>query len=142
MTSAFHRLIKKVMGVSALLLLVFSLIVTPFSNPAEARQSELSGNFSEDTIEVAESLQKTISLPFDAEDHEDRDIETLGLINEYMSKYRPNTRFNDSLSFTTMQTALGSLAAHYKNSSNRPIPEKLKDRLVQELQKAEKQVAK
>ena len=142
MNSIFHRLLKKVMGVSALLLLLGGIALTTFSVPAKANQSELSGNFSEDTVEVAETLQGTIALPFDSETHTTTDSQTLLLINDYMSRYRPNTRVNDSLSFTTMQTALGSLAAHYKNAPNRPIPEKLKERLNQELSKAEKQLIK
>ena len=106
------------------------------------QSSELSGNYSEDTVTVAENLQETIAQPFDSEGTKEQNAETLLLINDYMSRYRPNTKVNDTLSFTTMQTALGSLAAHYKNASNRPIPEKLKDRLNQELTKAEKLVLK
>ena len=36
-----------------------------------------------------------------------------------------------------MQTALNSLAGHYKTFPNRPVPEKLKERLNDELSKAE-----
>jgi photosystem II Psb27 protein len=43
-------------------------------------------------------------------------------------------------SFTTMQTALNSLAGHYTNYPNRPVPEALRDRLTKELKKAEANV--
>jgi photosystem II Psb27 protein len=36
-----------------------------------------------------------------------------------------------------MQTALNSLAGHYANYPNRPLPEALQDRLSKELRKAE-----
>ena len=36
-----------------------------------------------------------------------------------------------------MQTALNSLAAHYTNSNNRPLPDDLRARLEKELHKAE-----
>jgi photosystem II Psb27 protein len=39
-----------------------------------------------------------------------------------------------------MQTALNSLAGHYANYANRPLPEALHDRLAKELNKAEKAV--
>ena len=63
------------------------------------------------------------------------------LINTYISRYRPQPKFNGLSSFTTMQTALNSLAGHYTTYSNRPLPEQLHDRLVKELSKAEKAVA-
>ena len=55
-----------------------------------------------------------------------------------MSRYRPQPRVNGLTSFTTMQTALNSLAGHYASYSNRPLPEALHDRLDKELAKAER----
>jgi photosystem II Psb27 protein len=36
-----------------------------------------------------------------------------------------------------MQTALNSLAGHYANYANRPLPDALRDRLEKELRRAE-----
>jgi photosystem II Psb27 protein len=36
-----------------------------------------------------------------------------------------------------MQTAVNSLAGHYTNYPNRPLPDALKERLTKELKKAE-----
>jgi photosystem II Psb27 protein len=47
---------------------------------------------------------------------------------------------NGLASFTTMQTALNSLAGHYANYPNRPVPDALRERLTKELQKAERGV--
>ena len=54
-----------------------------------------------------------------------------------MARYRPRSQVNGLSSFTTMQTALNSLAGHYANYPNRPLPDALRDRLSKELQKAE-----
>ena len=64
--------------------------------------------------------------------------EARALINDYMSRYRPQPRVNGLSSFTTMQTALNSLAGHYASYANRPLPEALHDRIAKELGKAEK----
>ncbi len=137
MDSRFNRLLRTVITKATSLILVLSLVFVPFSNPAEARQSELSGDFAEDTVTVATVLKETISQPKSSEAVQE---DTLALINDYMSRYRPNQKVNGTNSFTTMQTALGSLAAHYKNSAKKPLPDKLKDRLDQELSRAEKSV--
>jgi photosystem II Psb27 protein len=54
-----------------------------------------------------------------------------------MARYRPQRQVNGLASFTTMQTALNSLAGHYANYPNRPVPDALKERLNKELKKAE-----
>ena len=65
------------------------------------------------------------------------EVEARALINDYMSRYRPKSRVNGLTSFTTMQTALNSLAGHYASYANRPLPEDLHDRIAKELKKAE-----
>ena len=62
------------------------------------------------------------------------------LINSYTARYRPRSAVNGLASFTTMQTALNSLAGHYTNYPNRPVPDALRDRLSKELKKAEANV--
>ena len=65
------------------------------------------------------------------------EVQTRALINDYMARYRPRHDVNGLASFTTMQTALNSLAGHYANYPNRPVPDALRDRLSKELKKAE-----
>jgi len=57
------------------------------------------------------------------------------------ARYRPRGDVNGLASFTTMQTAINSLAGHYTNYPNRPLPDALKERLTKELNKAEISVA-
>ena len=58
------------------------------------------------------------------------------LINAYMARYRPRRDVNGLGSFTTMQTALNSLASHYTTYSNRPLPDTLRNRVRKELEQA------
>jgi photosystem II Psb27 protein len=57
-------------------------------------------------------------------------------INDYISRYRRNGNSGGLKSFTTMQTALNSLAGYYTAYGSRPVPEKLKTRLQQEFKQA------
>ena len=100
----------------------------------------MSGDFARDTVSVAQALKATIALADDDERISDSKDEALGLITAYISRYRNRPQVNGSSSFTTMQTALNSMAGHYKTFANRPLPEKLKERLNKELTRAEKVV--
>ena len=81
--------------------------------------------------------QETIAIPDDAEGKTQAETESVQLITAYISRYRNRSEVNQSLSYTTMQTALNSMAGHYKTFSNRPLPNQLKDRLNTQLKKAE-----
>ena len=89
---------------------------------------------------VAQSLLTTIAIPQDDPGHAAAETEARALINNYMARYRPQSRVNGLSSFTTMQTALNSLAGHYTNYANRPLPDALRERLEKELHKAERNV--
>ncbi|MDA0717464.1 MAG: photosystem II protein Psb27 [Cyanobacteria bacterium] len=115
------------------LVLGISLTLTACSSSTTG----LSGNYVEDTVAVADSLLTTVSLEADDPARAEAEIEARSLINGYMARYRPRSSVNGLGSFTTMQTAINSLAGHYTNYPNRPLPEALKDRIAKELKKAE-----
>ena len=137
MLSALARLIQPFSRVAIALVLGLSLLLTACSGDADAR---LTGDYVEDTVAVSRTLRDVIDLPQDAENHAEAEAEARALINDYMSRYRPQPRVNGLSSFTTMQTALNSLAGHYASYANRPLPEALHDRIAKELNKAEKSV--
>ena len=139
MTTAFHRLLNRLMGATLAICLGLSLMLTACGNTSKS-QSILTGNYTEDTIAVAKSLKETIALPKDSEELETKEDDAVNLITDYMSIYRNRPQVNELDSFTTMQTALNSLAGHYKTFSNRPVPESLKERLNKELEKAQIEV--
>ena len=97
----------------------------------------LSGNYVEDTVAVADTLLATIALPADDAGRSEAETSARALINDYMARYRPQPKVNGLASVTTMQTALNSLAGHYANYPNRPVPDALRDRVAKELKKAE-----
>ncbi len=140
MTNFFHHLFKRLMGVILALCFCSFLLITPFGNCAEAAKSSMTGDYSKDTVTVVRSLQETIAIPDDAEGRDQADKEAVVLITDYISRYRNRSEVNKTVSFTTMQTALNSMAGHVKTFSNRPFPETLKARLTKELTKAEEAV--
>lgn len=96
----------------------------------------LSGNYVEDTATVTQSLLNTMALPADDPGVSEAVSQARALINDYMARYRPRPGVNGLSSFTTMQTALNSLASHYTTYSNRPLPEPLRNRVRKELEQA------
>ncbi|CAI8163148.1 MAG: photosystem II protein Psb27 [Prochlorococcus sp.] len=136
MTSALHRMVKQLMRAAVALCLGLCLMLTACGGNG----SNLSGNYVEDTVAVAGSLQTFIAMPQDDENHGQAETDARALINNYISLYRPRPNVNGLQSFTTMQTALNSLAGHYNTYSNRPLPEALKERVDKELSKAERNV--
>jgi photosystem II Psb27 protein len=89
------------------------------------------------TVAVAQALLQSIDAPGDGPDRAQQQSETKALINDYVALYRPNGSVNGLASFTTMQTALNSLAGHYVSYANRPLPEALQQRIAKELHQAE-----
>ena len=137
MLSALARLFKPLSRAAVALGLGLCLLLTACSDDADGR---LTGNYADDTISVAQTILEVIDIPQDDPSHAQAESDARSLITDYMSRYRPQPRVNGLSSFTTMQTALNSLAGHYANYSNRPLPEALHDRLAKELTKAEKAV--
>jgi len=128
MAAGWRRLQAAVLAVC----LCVSLVLTACSGGGP-----LSGNYVEDTVTVADTLLATIGLPADDPDRSAAETSARALINDYMARYRPQSKVNGTASFTTMQTALNSLAGHYANYPNRPVPDALRERLSKELKKAE-----
>ena len=138
MLTALARLLRSMSRAAVALGMSLCLLLTACSGEAEAK---LSGDYVQDTVAVAQNLMAVIDLPQDDPDHLQAETDARELINDYISRYRPQPRVNGLSSFTTMQTTLNSLAGHYSTYSNRPLPEQLQERLVKELSKAEKAVA-
>jgi photosystem II Psb27 protein len=135
MLLALHHLTRQLMSITLAACLGLCLMLTACSG---AGASTLTGDYVEDTVAVVHTLQSTIALGQDDADRAEAETAATELINDYMSRYRPRPQVNGLSSFTTMQTALNSLAGHYKTYANRPLPEALRSRVDKELGKAEK----
>jgi len=105
--------------------------------PAFADAVTVTGNYSKDTIAVIESLRETLQIPEDSPERITAQAQAKKLISDFASRYRRNPSLTKLSSFTTMRTALNSLAGHYTSYPNRPVPQKMKDRLEQEFKQAE-----
>ena len=123
---------------------IFSLsiitTVTLLGYPAFAAKSNMTGDYTKDTVSVVKTLKEVIDTPKDAPNKEEVREEALSVITDYISRYRNRGMVNTTQSFTTMQTALNAMAGHYKNFATRPLPDNLKERLNKELSIAEKMV--
>lgn len=115
------------------LLMVVTVVLVGCGNSPDG----LTGNYSQDTLAVVNSLRTAIALPEDAPEKPAAQAEARTLINSFASRYRRDSSVSNSASFTTMRTALNALAGHYSSYPNRPVPEKLKKRLEQEFKQVE-----
>ena len=133
---SFNKFLMKAFTICISLIIYFVLTISP----SYAAQSNMSGDYTKDTISVVKALKGAIETPKDASNKDEVREDSLSLITDYISRYRNRGLVNKTQSFTTMQTALNAMAGHYKNFASRPLPEKLKERLNKELSLAEKMV--
>ncbi|MEM0979813.1 MAG: photosystem II protein Psb27 [Cyanobacteria bacterium P01_H01_bin.58] len=117
------------------LALVAAIGLTGCSNAGVSGQ--MTGDYRQDTMTVIDSLRTAINLPSDAPEKAQAESEARNLINDFASRYRRDTSVEGLSSFTTIRTAMNALAGHYSSYPNRPIPEKLKQRLEQEFKQVE-----
>lgn len=97
----------------------------------------LTGDYRQDTLALVNTLRTAIELPDDSPDKAAIQADARQKINDFAARYRRDGSLNSLRSFTTMRTALNGLAGHYSSYPNRPLPEKLKNRLKQELTQVE-----
>jgi photosystem II Psb27 protein len=128
------ELMKRIL--SRLMAIVLVVMIGAFSLSSAAWADSLTGNYPEDTLAMVELLRTAIDLAPDAPDRSAIQTEAKKKINEFASRYRRGTVLKLN-SYTTMRTAINSLAGHYTSYPNRPIPEKMKKRLVSEFRQVE-----
>lgn len=97
----------------------------------------LTGDYSQDTLAVVSTLKTALDLTQDAPNKTAVQAEARKKINDFSARYQRDPSVTGLSSFTTMRTALNSIAGHYSSYPNRPVPKKLKDRLEQEFQQVE-----
>jgi photosystem II Psb27 protein len=89
----------------------------------------MSGDYAQDAAMVIQKLRTTINLAEGTEEQFVAQAEARNLINDFASRYRRDKAVSGTASFTSLQTALNSLAGYYNISPNGSIPQDLKDRL-------------
>ncbi len=114
------------------LVMVMSIALVGCSSPGG-----LTGNYREDTLTVINTLKTAMTMPADSPDRVAVQGEARKLMNDFAARYRRETSLTKLNSFTTMRTAVNSLAGHYSSYPNRPVPQKMVDRLTTEFNQVE-----
>ncbi|NEQ21884.1 MAG: photosystem II protein Psb27 [Microcoleus sp. SIO2G3] len=122
---------------SRLLALVLVAVIGLMGCSSNSSTTGLTGDYRQDTFALLQSLRTAIELPEDAPEKAEAQAQAREKINDFASRYRRDSSVATLSSFTTMRTALNSLAGHYSSYPNRPLPKKLKTRLEQEFQQVE-----
>ncbi|NJM68739.1 MAG: photosystem II protein Psb27 [Scytonema sp. RU_4_4] len=118
-------------------LLALVLVVVIGLMGCNSSPGALTGNYRQDTLAVVNALRTAIELPQDSPDRASVQAEARKKINDFAARYQRDGSVSGLASFTTMRTALNSLAGHYSSYPNRPVPKKLKDRLDLEFERVE-----
>ncbi|MEM6837736.1 MAG: photosystem II protein Psb27 [Cyanobacteria bacterium P01_C01_bin.120] len=115
--------------------LVAAISLTGCSNAGVSGQ--MTGEYKADTLTVIDNLRTAINVSPDDPDRDGVEVDARNIINDYFSFYRRDNAVDSLSSFATLRTALNGLAGHYSSYPNRPVPEKLKQRLEQEFKQVE-----
>lgn len=101
----------------------------------------LTGNYGADTTDTIKTMREAINLDPNAENRSAVRTSARYRINAYVSRYRADRDKSGLYSYTTMLTALNTLAGYYNGTSKRAVPTKTRDRLLQEFDRAEAALA-
>ncbi|ADI62819.1 photosystem II protein Psb27 ['Nostoc azollae' 0708] len=118
-------------------LLALVLVVTLGLMGCSGTPDGLSGDYRQDTLAVVNTLRQAIEVSPEDPNKAALQAEARQKINDFSARYQRVNSVSGLNSFTTMRTALNSLAGHYSSYPNRPIPEKLKNRLELEFDRVE-----
>ncbi len=113
------------------------VVVVSLMGCSSSSVAGLTGDYRQDTAALLQSMRTAIELPQDAPEKAAVQEDARQKINDFASRYRRDSSVMTLSSFTTMRTALNSLAGHYSSYPNRPLPQKLKTRLEQEFRQVE-----
>jgi photosystem II Psb27 protein len=118
------------------LAVVLVVLIGLSAGPGVAQADSLTGRYAEDVQLVIETLTTAIEVTADNPDRAAINAAARLKINDFSARYRRNGKVSKLSSFTTMRTALNSLAAHYSAYPNRLVPEKMKARIFDEFKRS------
>jgi photosystem II Psb27 protein len=113
------------------------IIVIGLSACSAETPGGLVGNYQQDSLTVITSLRTALASGEDTPEKAAAQAVARQNINDFASRYRTDPALTKRSSYTTMRTALNSLAAHYAAYPNRPVPDKLKENLVLKFKQVE-----
>ncbi len=118
-------------------LLALVLVLTVGLMGCSGSPDSLTGDYRQDTLTVVNSMRQALDLSEDSQNKAAVQAEARQKITDFSARYQRVNSVTGLSSFTTIRTALNSLAGHYSSYPNRPVPQKLKNRLEKELQQVE-----
>ncbi|MEA5578518.1 photosystem II protein Psb27 [Anabaena sp. UHCC 0451] len=118
-------------------LLALVLVITVGLMGCSGSPDGLTGDYRQDTLTVVNTLKQAIQVSPEDSNKAAIQAEARQKINDFSARYQRANSVSGLSSFTTMRTALNALAGHYSSYPNRPIPEKLKNRLALEFDRVE-----
>jgi photosystem II Psb27 protein len=113
------------------------VLVIGLSGCSSETPGGLVGNYQKDSLTVITSLRTALAGGEDSPEKAAAQSIARQNINDFASRYRTDPALTKRSSYTTMRTALNSLAAHYAAYPNRPVPDKLKENLVAKFKQVE-----
>lgn len=125
-------MLRRILSRLVALVLVVAVSFGGLTACGEGTGTGLTGKYVDDTLFMVETMTAAIELPANDPTRSEVQAKTRQQMNEYMSRYRRDSKVSGLRSFTTMQTALNALAGFYSSYGNRPISKKLKARLDKE----------
>ena len=120
-----------------LLACVVLSLVTSLPSPAQAG---LTGKYGSDTQVVINTLRTALTLADGAENRAQVQENARYAMSAYISRYRSDSE-SSLYSYTTMRTAINTLAGYLNGATRRVMPQKSKDRVLLELDRAETALA-
>lgn len=121
----------------ARLLAVLLVALIGLTSCSAGTSGRLTGDYKQDTLALIDSLRTAIELPNDSPDKLAAQADAKTFINDFAARYRRDNSVAGLTSFTTMRTALNAIAGHYSSYPNRPIPQKLQERIENEFGRVE-----
>ncbi len=113
------------------------VVVIGLMGCSSSSSMNMTGDYRQDALSLVQSLRTAIELPEDSPSKAAAQAEARQDINDFASRYRRNDSLSKLSSYTNLRTALNNLAGHYSSYPNRPVPEKLKNRLEQQFTQIE-----
>ncbi|QNP28691.1 photosystem II protein Psb27 [Cylindrospermopsis curvispora] len=118
-------------------LLALILVITIGLMGCSGTPDSLTGDYRQDTLAVVKVMRQAVEVSPDDPNKAAIQAEARQKINDFSARYQRSSSVSSLSSFTTMRTALNALAGHYSSYPNRPVPQKLKDRLELEFNRVE-----
>ncbi|EFA73283.1 photosystem II protein Psb27 [Cylindrospermopsis raciborskii CENA303] len=118
-------------------LLTLILVITIGLMGCSGSPDSLTGDYRQDTLAVVKVMRQAVELSPDDPNKAAIQAEVRQKINDFSARYQRSSSVSSLSSFTTMRTALNTLAGHYSSYPNRPLPQKLKERLELEFNRVE-----